>query len=179
MPTEHEFKYVLSSDFLTSYVFNGCDQIKHIKQGYLTIENGFNVRIRQETYPDVYGDVPDWFLTLKKRVNDRVIEIENKLESRDAMELWFGCKNKIKKIRHIFNFNDFIWEVDVFYDKTNPYLTMAEVELPEGSDRIKTPHELDPFIVHEVELNDDRFSNTKLGDVKYVKKLISKIHKKT
>ncbi len=59
----------------------------------------------------------------------------------------------------------------------NKYVTpdLPEVELEEGSARPEVPLWLKDHVLFEVPLTDNRFSNTNLGDVDYVKEIYQKL----
>ena len=117
------------------------------------------------------GDKNKWFLTFKQKVNDRVIEIEKKLDDRDGSDLWQACVGKLTKDRYVFAGEE-IWEVDLFKRSGELYFILAEVELAEGKPRPKSvPKFLKPYVLYEVPITDDRFSNKRLGDVDYAMNL--------
>ena len=191
MPTEHEYKYVLSLDLLRELselkLKDLCKNYAEIRQGYMTD----CTRVRQ-----IDGE---WFFTYKQDVllpeqlthvlRHRVVEIETSLDERDGNDLWACCNRRIFKTRHYFPCpatepHIFTWELDLFYPATFPvsenpvYFIMLEVELPEGSARPTNgliPDFLRKHIVYEVALTDARFSNKRLGDVEYVKQLYQQI----
>lgn len=172
MPTEHEFKYVLSSELAEQYseeqLMEMCDEHQSIQQGYLAFGKGTTTRIRHLQNQKKH----QWFLTFKQKVNDRVIEIEKKLDERDGTDLWELCVGKIKKERYIFFDRGNNWEVDLFKKGSHIYFILAEVELSEGSPRPRSvPKFMKPFVLYEVPLTDDRFSNKRLGDVEYATRM--------
>lgn len=149
------------------------NKVQQIKQGYLAFSKGMTTRIRQVFQQ---GKKTKWYLTFKQKVGDRVVEIETKIDKRDAKDLWGVCIGKLKKFRHFYDNNGVVWEVDFFYKGHHLYFILAEVELPEGSSR---PNELPNFLkdhmLYPVDLDDDRFSNKKLGDVEYATKIYQEI----
>lgn len=174
MPTEHEFKFVLEvSTSLKTKIEKLAKKIQYIEQGYLCYSKGNSLRVRTIT-----DQKTRWFLTFKQKVATRVIEIENKIDSRDGIELWNACIGKLKKSRYVMPGKP-KWEVDFFYDHIGHlYFCMAEVELAEGSDPPeKVPDYLKEHLIYEVPLTDDRFSNKRLSDVEYATKLYHSIRK--
>jgi CYTH domain-containing protein len=177
MPTEHEYKYVLSMDLVKEYTEDQlkamADDHMEICQGYLAFSKGMTIRVRGvKTFSK-----KKWFLTCKQKVGDRVIEIEKKLDERDGGDLWEVCVGKLKKDRYVFQHDDATWELDLFKRGADIYFVMAEVELPEGAPRPTTmPEFMAKKLIYEVALTDDRFSNKRLGDVEYSTKLYQKLH---
>lgn len=170
MPTEHEYKYVLSMNLLeeTNEVVlkNKCNRHLEIEQGYLAYSKGYSSRIRSVTE----SGKTKWFYTLKQKVADRVVEIEKKLDERDGNDLWAYCIGKLKKDRYVFKKFGTEWELDLFKYNGEVYFIMLEVELEENMPRPKTlPDFIKNYVLHEVDLSDDRFSNKRLGDVNYSK----------
>ena len=186
MPTEHEYKYVLSLDLLRELSEEKLrfvsDSSAYIRQGYIAMSEGSAARVRQiEGDPSVLhlsGCIGKWIFTFKHDVAGRVVEIEVPLDERDGNDLWTCCSKQISKTRYKFN-RILTWELDVFYDhRGDVYFIMLEVELPENAP--KPPAQLIPdflrkHIVHEVALTDGRFSNKKLSDVNYVSQLYEQI----
>ncbi len=176
MPTEHEYKYVISLDLLAQYPEEQlrvlCDRVVKIQQGYLAFAKGMSQRIR--TAQEFGRD--KWILTFKQKVAKRVVEIEKKLDDRDGNDLWEVALSKVKKDRHVFNHDGIAWELDLFKFDNEVYFIMAEVELLEGAARPKMVLSLlRNFVVYEVPLTDDRFSSKRLADVNYAKQLYQQL----
>lgn len=177
MPTEHEFKYVLSLDLVRTYpeakLKSLAKRVQKIKQGYLAFSKGMTTRIRS-----IRADKKTkWYMTFKQKVTNRVIEIETKISRRDGSDLWEVCVGKLSKERYdiVDDFGN-TWEVDLFKKGDHLYFAMAEIEMAEGAIRPTwIPDILKPFMIYEVPLTDDRFSNKRLGDVDYATKLYRKI----
>ena len=174
MPTENERKYVLRPDCLGSTEKIAKKSYK-INQAYLIASKGISVRIRRQEKNT--GDKSHVF-TLKSSVNGRVVEIEKKIDVRDFKDLWKNAYCRVYKVRHVLNLDDERWEVDFFldpYDKI--YFCVAEVEMPEGRE---FPNTYLPLLrdnlLYEVPLNDSRFSNKILGDVRYANELLKEIY---
>lgn len=173
MPTEHEFKYVISMDLLNTYpeekIRMLADSHIIIKQGYLAFSKGMSCRIRCATE----SGKDRWFLTFKQKVTDRVIEIEKRLDNRDGQDLWEIAVGKLTKDRYIIKHTGICWELDLFkMTDGGIYFVLGEIELSEGAPRPKSvPPILKKHVLLEVELTDDRFSNKRLGDVDYARNL--------
>lgn len=176
IPTEHEFKYVISMDILAHHketeLRTMCHNLIHIKQGYLAFSKGMSSRVRCSTE---WGK-DKWFLTFKQKVTKRTIEIEKKLDERDGNDLWAVAVGKLKKDRLIFPHDGIKWELDLFKFDNEIYFIMAEIELDENSHRPKHILPLlKPYVLYEVPLTDDRFSSKRLGDVNYSKQLYNQL----
>lgn len=172
MPTEHEYKYVISMDFANNYPEDQlrvmCDEDQFIRQGYLAFSKGMTTRIRYLKTEKK----SQWFLTFKQKVGERVIEIEKKISDRDGSDLWDICVGRLNKERFVFKDGEIKWEVDFFRKGGLLYFILAEVELSEGMPPPeKAPDFLAPFIIYNVPLTDDRFSNKRLGDAEYAHRL--------
>ena len=176
MPTEHEYKYILSleigDDFDHHRLMTMAKEHQHIKQGYLVFSKGMTTRVRC-----IEGkEKQKWFLTFKQKVGERVIEIEKRLDERDGQDLWSVCVGKLKKDRYVIEDKGIKWELDFFKKGQHLYFVLVEVELPEGAPRPKsTPDFLKDYIIHEVPLTDERFSNKRLGDADHATTLYHKI----
>lgn len=171
MATEHEFKFVLSLKTEEHFGFPPF----RIWQGYFP---GHNTRIRRV----VMHNTISWWLTFKYRAGGRQIEIECKVDPRDGEDLWEVCEGKIKKDRYAWGSLSQKWSVDFLREQGTGevYFCLAEVELPESSPPPSPemiPEIIRPFILYEVPLTDDRFSNKKLGDVEYARKLYNSVEK--
>lgn len=180
MPTEHEYKYVISLDLLNDHTEDSLLDIagsrQYIQQGYLAFSKGMTTRIRSIRNHKKCK----WFITFKQKVNNRVVEIEKKLDQRDGADLWSACVGKLTKERYTIEEGDHVWELDLFRKGEELYFILVEVELSEGSPRPKTvPKFLRKHVLYEVPLTDDRFSNKRLGDVDFATKLYRKIKKGT
>ena len=176
MPTEHEYKYMISlqiaDDFSVPQLLKMSKERQHIKQGYLAFSKGMTTRIR--CIDD--GEKKKWFLTFKQKVNERVVEIEKRLDDRDGEDLWSVCVGKLKKDRFVIEDKGIIWELDFFKKGHHLYFVLAEVELPEGANRPKlVPDFLQDYVLYEVPLTDDRFSNKRLAEVEFSTNLYQQI----
>lgn len=182
MPTEHEYKYVLSKDILKQEpaLSMASHEIQHIKQGYLAFSKGMTLRVRCITKGSSDGnEKKKWYMTLKQKVGERVIEIETKISDRDGKDLWSSCVGRLTKDRYVVPYNYHIWEVDFFLKGGQLYFVQAEVELDEGDDRPKEmPPLLKKHLIYEVPLTDDRFSNKRLTDVDYTHRLYKSLTEK-
>ena len=170
MPTENELKYLLTLE--AEAVAAACASgTRHIRQGYLAFTKGMSLRIR-ETNNTRYE------MTFKQKANNRVIEIEKKLDERDFEDLWTIACNRLEKIRYDVIVKDkkdekHSWEIDAFKDHNHDtYIVVAEHEMPEG---MKSPNFIPSIIkdhlIYAVPRTDDRFASKKIADVKYAQKL--------
>ncbi len=182
MPTEHEYKFVLDLKLAEAITEDELQRrssnVQIIKQGYLSYSKGTTLRVRSSTNP---SGKEKWFLTFKQKIGDRVIEIEKKLDARDGNDLWTVCVGKLKKERYLFeDKQERLWELDLFKYGSHLYFIQLEVELHEGESRPKSiPDFLKKYLLYEVPLTDDRFSNKRLSDVEYATNLYTKIHEGT
>jgi CYTH domain-containing protein len=185
MPTEHEYKYLLSLDVDNEELQKLCSGYSEIQQGYLAVSDDMNLRVRHSMYyPEGEGV---WVLTFKQKIMGRQIEVEQELELRDGMDLWEVSTRKLKKVRFLFADGRIVWELDLFFGPdprseihfhTKVYFAMMEVEVNEGAPRPDLPKSLEflkKHILYEVPLTDDRFSNKNLGDVSFATDLYQQI----
>jgi len=178
MPTEHEYKYLLSLDVADEELQKLCSWSREIQQGYLAVSDDMNLRVRHSIHPMKDGD---WVLTFKQKIAGRQIEVEQELELRDGMDLWEVSTRKLKKVRHLFPDGRIKWELDLFFGP-DLYFAMMEVEVDEGAPRPDLPESLEflkKHILYEVPLTDDRFSNKNLGDVSFATDLYNKYKEET
>lgn len=173
MPVEHEYKYVLDMTILRdNQVWHVPHNICEIQQGYISPET-VNLRVRKKTQ---YFRT-EWYLTLKQKVDGCTMELEFDIDSRDGEGLWKICGRKLTKCRHTFQDAQngstlFGWEVDVFFTADRwPYFVMAEVEMPENAPPPPLPEWLRKYVLYQVPLTDDRFSNKMMCDVQYATEL--------
>ena len=173
MSTEFEYKYFLDVKIAVDPRLIGLPQ-GTIRQGYLATSDSMNARVRNCIYAN--GN-EEWIYTFKQKVTGRQVEIEQSLNTRDGMDLWEVADLKLKKTRHYYENKDrTVWEIDLFYSSDGLYMALAEIELPEGSPPPnELPELLQKHLLFEVPLTDDRFSNKRLGDVKYVQRLYEEI----
>lgn len=160
MPIENERKFCLAlaaetqfSDFYT------------IRQGYLP-QKDYTVRIRR-TEKD--HEIRHWF-TFKKKIDKKILEIEQLISERDFNSLAREAKFWVHKVR--VKFQD--WDIDFFKNNNATYFALAEVELPE--DQLfpnEIPNFIGEFLLYTVPVNDRRFSSKKLSNVQYARKLYS------
>lgn len=179
MPTEHEFKYVISKDILVEFsegtLASMAEKVYLIQQGYLYFSKGMSCRIRSITECDTDKKVK-WYMTFKQKVGGRVIEIEKKISARDGKDLWAVAINKLKKTRCVYSHEENEWELDLLETDSGVYFIVAEVELDEGALRPKSmPLFLRRYLKLEVDLDDDRFANKRLGDIEYAKSLYTSL----
>lgn len=145
----------------------------------MAYSKGMTIRVRKKEYTDHHHNV-EYYITYKQKSSSRIIEIEQKIDKRDYEELWSISKIKLFKTRY--NLLDvdtnLWWEVDFLKNKNKTYFALAEVELPEEVKKPKRIHPLvEKVLIHEVPLNDNRFSNRRLANLEYSKGLYRKLTK--
>jgi len=114
-----------------------------------------------------------YFMTLKQKSGDRIIEIEKKINERDFTDLWEVALNKLEKIRYDLICDKSKWEVDFFKDHyQHTYFAQAEHEMPEGQLSPKfIPKIINKNLLFAVPIEDDRFGSKRLANVKHAKEL--------
>lgn len=94
-----------------------------LKQGYISVEKECAIRVR-------IVDESAW-LTLKGYISDTTrSEFEYEIPLADANNMMQHlCPFKIEKMRHLVEYQNFIFEIDEFFGENAP-LVVAEIELP-------------------------------------------------
>ncbi len=141
MKREIERKFLVkNTEFLKE---SGSKQV--ITQGYLSKELNKVVRIRAiAIYYSIFfieSYINSGIITIKTKTDeqDGVDEFEYSIPNRDAEKLLQSCaKPLIEKTRYRIQFEDTLWEVDVFHGHKEG-LIMAEVEVDAMSDPIDIP----------------------------------------
>ncbi len=167
MPIENERKYVISEDSEKS-IASQAEKFIKIEQKYLAIEKGFSVRVRS-------SNNDSYCLTVKKNCAGQCVEIETPISEDDFKRLWSTGSNKVSKIRYIYQG----WEIDFFKTPIGKnYFAVAEIELFSWQ---KTPNFIPQLItdhlIFTVPIGDGRFSNKKLGNIKYASQLLESVKK--
>lgn len=118
----------------------------------------------------------------------RVIEISKEIDKRDFLDFWEKSKGRLSKCRYILyagtsdghkdhhgNPWKEIWEVDFIKNTATDqtYMVIAECELPENVQEplFPIPDIIKDHTVFRVPLRDSRFSNSRLGNIKYARRL--------
>lgn len=132
---------------------------RKITQVYLGNKPTLRVRKIAE-YPVTIQSSEEYFLTIK---GDGLIsreELETKI-TEDFYNQIINSKliigNIIEKIRYLYNYNNYLWEIDVFCGKYNG-LIIAEIELNDENEQFEKPD----FILNEVSL-DKRYTNISMA----------------
>jgi hypothetical protein len=165
VPIENELKYVLPRDFDAARL-SGWDR-QDIRQAYL--DDGPRIR-RIDS---------DYLFTYKKWVPQagELVEIETAISHEDFELLWPLCVESLRKTRYVRSIDDAEWVVDFLQDAScETYFVLAEVEMPrfaKAPDSI--PPEIRDSIVHSVAADDNGFTNKKLSDPDYARKLYDRI----
>lgn len=174
MPIENERKYILSlaPDHIDDLV-NEYDGIQQdIRQAYI---NG--ARIRATATHGVHGELYI-FAWKKRRADGSRIEIETELSTNDFNELWEMSGKVITKQRIKIKGYGNTWDVDFLFSggtyNGSHYLTIAEVEMPEGVD---IPSDLPNFVKDNLlylvpRSEDHKWTNPHLTDPAEVKQLL-------
>lgn len=187
MPVELEFKYVLHSqdeiwERLSSVkvpgLIKGCAQIE---QAYLSRGGRIRKRSWESRNGVVYPDPEvELIFTYKHDLTNQpgCLEIETDMSKEDYDLAWSEADHKLTKTRLLLPCNNTagVWEIDFFYDAQGIYLAMAEFEVPAKSGPPKDLHPLvQEYLRYVVPADDNRFKNRKLGDRKYVEKILLEI----
>ena len=180
MPTENERKYVLNIE-CEKHLENNCKKIDKflLHQGYLAFSKGMTLRLRscqQIINNNLVGEIKRK-LCYKQKVNDRVIEIEKKIDKRDFDDLWTTCLNKVQTYRYSFYLDKNLWEIDFFKNHHNEtYFAMAECEMSE--DYIEPefiPEFIEKNILYFVPIDSDDYSTKRLACFSHAKKIYKKL----
>jgi CYTH domain-containing protein len=167
VPIENERKYVI--DETSEMIFaQHAEKTFHIEQKYLAINKGFSTRVRSINNCR-------YILTVKQDVQGMIgqLEIETDISKEDFDILWKTAYRVVSKVRYVYKG----WEIDFFKNEQGKnYIAVAEIELPP---KIKWPETI-PLIIKEnilyvVPIEDKRFSNKKIGNVKYASKLLEHV----
>lgn len=127
MPLEIERKYLVKQELL-----NLPKQGKKIVQAYIWSNPNKSLRIR------IAGEKA--FLTIKTGTNPICrSEYEYEIPIKDANELLALCDAKIEKTRYLIEFDNLVWELDIF-EGENKGLIVAEVELSSKEQKINKPN---------------------------------------
>lgn len=169
MPIENERKIIILESEEVEQKFKESSQLAiPIHQRYLVTEKGMSVRVRCS---EMKGG-PEYAFTFKKNINGEVVEIETKISEEDFDRMWPGAKNQVDKIRYIYEG----WEVDFFKSNNSNYLAVAEIELPPKKLMPSIiPQLVTENIIYVVPIDDNRFSNKKIGDVVYATNLLDSL----
>ncbi len=138
----------------TKFIFP--DRKKTIKQTYLMVDNSQVLRVRKIE--------EDFFLTYKyKKSNINRLEFEYPISVDDGNKLISLSKYFIiEKDRYYHQFENQIWEIDVFHGK-NDGLIIAEIELENENQDIGIPDWIDREIS-----NEDKYLNFNLSINPYI-----------
>lgn len=168
MPIENERKIVLQLGLENDIPYI-ADKKFNIQQGYLLKNGGgLSVRIRQSTL----DDKTKRYLTVKQKIDKRIVEIEKKIDIKDYEMLASLAVCWVNKIRYLVN----DWEIDFFKRGEETYFAMAEIELPEDVEEPEfIPYFIQDYLLYIVPQNDCRFSSKKLANYDYTRKLIEEL----
>ena len=147
MALEIERKFLVDAEKLSELHLTGGEKIS---QGYLSTDIEKIVRVRIEKNRG--------FLAVKtKNIGIVRREFEYEIPLADAEELLKLCgKNVLNKIRYKIEFENHIWEVDIFEGR-HAGLILAEVEINSADELVKIPS----WVGEEVS-GDSRYYNVNL-----------------
>lgn len=147
MALEIERKFLIDAEKLSELHLTGGEKIS---QGYLSTEIEKTVRVRIKKNRG--------FLAVKtKNIGIVRREFEYEIPLADAEELLKLCgKNVLNKIRYKIEFENHIWEVDIFEGR-HAGLILAEVEINSADELVKIPS----WVGEEVS-GDSRYYNVNL-----------------
>lgn len=171
MPIENERKIILRPDVSETIFSEVANSLEIIEQSYLMCGKKQSARIRKTliSYPASNQSDLKFSFTFKQDVGKKTVEIETPIDISDYNLLSREASLVVNKNRY--RIND--WEIDFFKKNNIIYFVQAEIELPDG---IKKPKEIHPLVqenlIYIVKRGDGRFSNKKLGDIFYAKKLL-------
>ena len=165
MPIENERKYVLPAD-LDAGRLDGWKRYD-IRQAYL--DDGPRIRQKNDEY----------FFTYKRWIPEvsELVEIETGISHDDFSLLWSHRVQALEKTRFENRDGDVEWVVDFLHDSSGGiYFVLAEVELPRGQAQPDhVPDEIAGSILYAVAADDNRFTNKKLSDQDYARRLFEKV----
>jgi len=180
MPTENERKYVLYNDPAVIHeIAKKAQKLLAIEQAWPHNGPKWSVRIRKVSGPHFSN--PQYFMTYKRKVSQRLIEIETVIEERDYYDILNSSdtnKTILQKTRYIIPSGALKWEVDLFYNqkRTEIYFVMAEIELPEGvMAPVSVPDFIKTNLLFEVPYDNTSFTSRKLQDIEYASSSYNKL----
>jgi CYTH domain-containing protein len=170
MPVENENKYVLTmSPKFEKKIRKMTKRWYYIEQSYLVRSKGSTVRLRMERNRK---DKICYILTVKQKVDEKIIEVEKKINSKDYLELSKAAEGWLTKIRYVIDG----WEIDFFKSGDETYFVMAEIEMPDGMVEPEfVPDFIQDNLIYQVPREDFRFSSKKLSDIEYAKNLFEEV----
>jgi len=190
LPIENELKFVVRLDDKLEEEAKQLGNCLKIRQGYIAEDRKtkITVRLREITYPS--GQIKMFLQTKCKTFNfpksvdkSTIIEVGTEIDTSDFNRLWKLATCKLTKSRYCIDVGTAkskeTWELDFFKTKNNlNYFILAEIELPEASDEwhYPMPKLIEGNVVYYVPWNDNRFSNRKLGNIKYATKLYNSVY---
>ena len=165
MPIENERKYVLPANFDAGRL-KGWTRYD-IRQAYL--DDGPRIRQKNDAYIFTYKR---WIPEVKE-----LVEIETAISRDDFDLLWSQRGEALEKTRFEKVIGDSEWVVDFLRDPSGDvYFVLAEAELPRYQAQPDSlPEEISSSILHAVAAEDNRFTNKKLSDVDYARRLFEKV----
>lgn len=147
MATERERKFLVAGSGWTTA------SVRHIRQGYLPIEGGSQVRVRLVDQAHARLTIKDAAVGLERQEFEYPIPVEDARLLLDTL-----CRSAlVEKRRHLVEHAGHTWEVDVFAG-ANDGLILAEIELPAADTEFAAPPWLGPEVT-----GDPRYGNVHLA----------------
>ena len=179
MPVENEKKVLLNLNTSEATIYKIAAEIFHIEQAYMLRDKELTVRIRKQI--DRMDNVKH-YLTVKTKVDDKLIEIEKKISQQDFVHLSKKAAGWVEKSRYVVGLPrenpECWWDIDFFKSGLDTYFVMAEIELPDGvAEPAYLPEFVQDNLLYSVPRTDNRFSSKKLSSVEYATKLLDEIMK--
>jgi adenylate cyclase len=134
-----------------------------IDQGYLYVSDHTTTRVRYQAPMNMPDRIADGFVTKKTSVlgmKDVVDEEDIRIPPAAALILLDACQFRLSKHRVHIEYNQRLWEIDLFTDKGNDTLKLCELEFKSVEDRDSFT-DLPPWVGEEV-TSDHRYKNSYL-----------------
>lgn len=187
MPIENELKFVIRLDDNIESEARKIGKLRKIEQGYIAEDKRSKITLRLRKVTEDDGAVRLLLQMKCKQRRSGVIEIGTDIDQNDFDRLWERAKGRLVKHRYCIeagtNDNGVkeVWELDFFKTRMNTnYFVLAEIEIPEAelTHKLAMPELISGHVVYPVPRDDTRFSNRKLGNIKYATRLYrSVLHK--
>jgi len=147
MATEIEHKYLVNHQLWKDVT---PKKSTYIKQGYLLSDPNKTIRVRTTN--------DKGFITIKgKTIGASRLEYEYEIPIQEANELLTKfCSQVIEKTRHYVDYENKLWEIDVF-EGFNKGLIVAEIELTSEDEMYQKPNWIEKNVTADM-----RYSNSNL-----------------
>lgn len=140
MALEIEHKFLIKNDEWKKHIHKSLEY----KQGYLISDSKRSVRIR-------LSENKAWLNIKSATIGNSRHEFEYEIPMDEGKEILETLCEKpiIEKIRHLVNFAQHTWEIDVFSGDNNG-LIVAEVELAEAGEDFAKPEWIDKEVTEDL-----------------------------